>query len=58
MSAKLGIMGRGRPACMGARLFGQTGDAEGVAANLGLVFSQEPVHCPVLMPVELEEMHE
>jgi hypothetical protein len=51
-------MGRGRPACMGARLFGQTGDAEGVAANLGLVFSQEPVHCPVLMPVELEEMHE
>jgi hypothetical protein len=41
---------------MGARSFGQTGDAAGIAANPGLAFSQEPVHYPVLMPEELEEM--
>jgi hypothetical protein len=56
MNAKLGIVGRDCLADMGARSFGQTGDAAGIAANPGLAFSQEPVHYPVLMPEELEEM--
>lgn len=55
MNAKLGIVGGGCLADMGAR-FGQTGDAAGIAANPALAFSQEPVHYPVLMPEELEEV--
>jgi hypothetical protein len=58
MNAKLGMVSGGRLTDLGAGFFGQTGNAGESFAERGLIFSQEQVHHPVLMPEEIEEMHE